>query len=267
MTSVPPLAAKLSAPFLAEPPTLPPPAQRLNVKEPPSRVDGSKREGRVGAPIVSEQPAQANPNLLNLLLEVPYKRGVHTVSVNQRYLNHEPTFDAAFELLPNVAAFGTLRAGCLYRLRLLLTNVSHLPQRFVVKHGQLTKIVCAPGVVAAGLSRELEVELTVPDTHAGPLNETLTIVTEREEILLPVSATVLTAAEHDAQGRPLRAKGVRMLATAPRDTALGQTVPLTTRDMGPGTKRFMAPSRDPEATYDLSYGGDEDDEDADVPVS
>lgn len=262
MTSVPPLASKLAAPFMSEPPTLPPPAFRLNTNAPPLRVDGTERGAKVAAPIVSEQPAQANPNLLNLLLEVPYKRGVHTVSVNQRYLNHEPTFDAAFELLPNAAAFGTLRAGCIYRFRMILTNVSNLPQRFVVKHGQQAKIVCAPGVVAAGLSRELEVEIHATDAQAGPLNETLTLVTEREEVLLPVSAHVLTAAEHDEHGRPPKAKGVRILASAPRDPRLGQTVPLTTRDVGAGTKRFSAPPRDPDAPpFDFyAYGRDDDDD-------
>jgi len=237
---------------------------------PPLRVDGSERLGRVPAPIVSEQPAQATPNLLNLLLEVPYKRGVHTVSVNQRYLNHEPTFDAAFELLPNAADFGTLRAGCLYRLKLILTNVSNLPQRFVIKHGEgslrMAKVVCATGVVAAGLSRELEVELAVPAAHTGPLDEKVSIVTEREEILLPVSALVLAPDEHDAKGRPPRAPVVRMLATSPRNPYLGQTVPLTTRDVDAGTKRFHAPPRDPEAltTNYFDYGDDDED---DVAVS
>ena len=265
--SVPPLTQSLKAQPFAEPPSLPPPAHRMSARVPP-RVDGGERMEKVLAPVVSEQPAQAAPNLLNLLLEVPYKRGVHTVSVNQRYLNHEPTFDPAFELLPAAAQFGALRAGCIYRFRLILTNVSNLPQRFVVKPGQQAKIVCQPGVVAAGLSRDLEVELNVPESSAGPLAENVTFVTEREEILLPVVATVLSPDEHDAQGHPPFAPGVRMIATAPRDSQLGRTVPLTTRDLGPGTKRFdliergvyPATGRDPERpAFNFDYGLDEED--------
>ena len=254
-TTVPPLNApspgattKLTAPFAVEPPALPPAAQRMSTRVPPRVTDGGPRAVKPVAPVVSEQPAQANPNLLNLLLEVPYKRGVHTVSVNQRYLNHEPTFDAAFELLPSHAAFGALRAPCIYRFKLLLTNVSNLPQRFVIKHGHHARVIYTPGVAAAGLSVPLEIEIAASDAIAGELLENLTIVTEREEILLPVSATILSAAAHDEHGRPPPAAGVRMLATLPRDAKLGNTVPLRTGDIDAGTKRFVAPARDPERT-------------------
>lgn len=258
MTSVPPLSQKLSAPFAAEPPVLPPPAQRLNSRVPP-RVDGSVRPSKVPAPTVSEQPAQANPNLLNLLLEVPYKRGVHTVSVNQRYLNHEPTFDAAFELMPAQASFGTLRAGCIYRFRMILVNVSNLPQRFVVKSPPGVKIVYTPGVAAPGLTVPMEVELY--ETAAGSVREIVTIVTEREEISIPVSATVLAPDEHEASNSPAPAAGVRMLAMAPRDPELGKTVPLTVRDVGAGTKRFQAPERKWEGTRpDFNAEGSDDEE-------
>ena len=128
--SVEPLALAASA--SPTPQLLPPQSVRMSNRVPP-RVDGSERMGRVGAPVVSQLPASANPNLMNLLLEVPYKRGVHTASVNQRYLNHEPTFDAAFELMPARADFGLLQAGCVYRFALKLVNVSNLTQGFNVK--------------------------------------------------------------------------------------------------------------------------------------
>ena len=257
MTAVPPLSQKLHAPFAAEPPALPPAAQRLNSRVPP-RVDGGVRASKVTAPTVSEMPAQANPNLLNLLLEVPYKRGVHTVSVNQRYLNHEPTFDAAFELMPAAATFGTLRAGCIYRFRMVLVNVSNLPQRFVVKHGQAAKVIYTPGVAAPGLTVPMEVEIY--EAHAHDIHEVVTIVTEREEISIPVTALVLGAEEHDAAGQPHPSDGVRMLATAPRDPGLGKTVPLTVRDTGAGTKRFVAPERVWEGTRPNFHAVDDDEE-------
>ena len=108
----------------------------------------------------------------------------------------------------------------------------------------------------------------MPESSAGPLAENVTFVTEREEILLPVVATVLSPDEHDAQGHPPFAPGVRMIATAPRDSQLGRTVPLTTRDLGPGTKRFdliergvyPATGRDPERpAFNFDYGLDEED--------
>ena len=259
MTAVPPLSQKLHAPFAAEPPALPPAAQRLNSRVPP-RVDGGVRASKVTAPTVSEMPAQANPNLLNLLLEVPYKRGVHTVSVNQRYLNHEPTFDAAFELMPAAATFGTLRAGCIYRFRMVLVNVSNLPQRFVVKHSPSAKVVYTPGVAAPGLTVPMEVEIYQTD-GGHEIHEVVTVVTEREEISIPVSATVLAAEEHDASGAPLPAAGVRMLATVPRDPELGKTVPLTVRDVSEGTKRFVAPAREWEGTRPNFHADGDSDED------
>ena len=224
-----------------QPPALPPPSVRLSQRVPP-RVDGTERPKKVGARNVSEMPASANPNLMNLLLEVPYKRGVHTVSVNQRYLNHEPTFDAAFELLPARADFGALQAGCVYRLALKLLNVSNLSQRFSIKQSARAKVVYTPGVVAAGMSTPLEVELCEP--AACELREVLTIVTEREEISLPVSATFYDS------GGPFGVPrgGVRLLATAPRDPELHRTVAATVADLNAGTKRFLAPTRNLEYT-------------------
>jgi len=141
-----------------QPPQLPPPSNRIVTNVPPT-VYGTVRDGKVAAPTVSVNPAQANPNLMNLLLEVPYKRGVHTVSVNQRYLNHEPTFDAAFELMPARADFGPLMAGAVYRHALKLVNVSNLSQRYSIKQNARAKVIHSPGVVAAGMSVLLEVEV------------------------------------------------------------------------------------------------------------
>ena len=263
--SVPPLRAstKLAAPFASpEPPFLPPPAQRLSTRVPP-RVDGGARAAKATAPIVSELPAQASPNLLNLLLEVPYKRGVHTVSVNQRYLNHEPTFDPAFELLPAAAHFGTLRAHAIYRFRLVLTNTSNLPQRFVVKHGpqQQSRMIFTPGVAAPGLSVPMEVEVSAPP---GKLAESLSIVTEREEIVLPVTASVISADKYDGLGHPLCAVGARMIAEEPREPDLGKTVPVTVSDPGPGTKRFAVPLRDPNAPHRPDFDDLSEDDEATV---
>jgi hypothetical protein len=81
------------------PVTMPPRAQRMS-QSVPKDVYGNDRASKVQAPEVSLNAATANPNMRNLLLEVPYKRGVRTTSVNQRYLTHEQTFDAGFVRSP-----------------------------------------------------------------------------------------------------------------------------------------------------------------------
>ena len=81
------------------PVTMPPRAQRMS-QSVPKDVYGNDRASKVQAPEVSLTAATANPNMRNLLLEVPYKRGVRTTSVNQRYLTHEQTFDAGFVRSP-----------------------------------------------------------------------------------------------------------------------------------------------------------------------
>ena len=249
-------------PFMAtdEPPQLPPPNMRLSSRVPPSIV-GTERPGRVGAPTVSQMPANANPNLMNLLLEVPYKRGVHTVSVNQRYLNHEPTFDAAFELLPARVDFGQLGVGGVYRFALKLVNVSNLTQRFTIKQKARVKLIYQPGAIAAGMALPLEVE--VCEATAGDIREVLTIVTEREEISLPVAATIL---DTPAGSEPPLRGGVRLLSTAPRDPALSKTVAPTVNDFGAGTKRFHAPPRNPEYVKPDFFGEPPDDDGTKAPA-
>ena len=255
---LPPLPATSArmAPFISsdEPPQLPPPNVRMSSRVPLS-VYGSERGGRVAAPTVSFPPAASNPNLMNLLLEVPYKRGVHTVSVNQRYLNHEPTFDAAFELLPARADFGVLAVGRVYRFPLKLVNVSNLSQRFSIKQNPRARLVFAPGAVAAGMALPLELEIC--EMAPSELREVLTIVTEREEISLSVSATVVDVADGV---EPAVQGGVRMLAAAPRDPALLKTIAPTVNDVDGGTKRFAAPPRDPAYVKPDFFGEPPDEE-------
>jgi len=231
------------------PPMLPPPANRMNGRIPP-RIDGSNRAAKVPAPHVSEQPAAANPNLSNLLLEVPYKRGVHTISINQRYMNHDPTLDAAFELLPSAASFGCVRVGCVARLKLKLVNVSNLPQRFVIKGPRggsgAISVVYTPGVAAPGISIPLEVE--VCSKVAADIREVVTVVTEREEIALAVDATVLDGEAYAAHlaaldgGKP-KLTLPRIIGAEPRDPALYKTVPRHVDEPTLGTKRFTVPER------------------------
>lgn len=189
--------------------------------------------------------------MANLLTEVPYKRGVHTMSVNQRYLLHEPKLEAAFELTPGNASFGCLKVGSVARLKLKLVNVSNLPQRFTIKeprsNGRAVSVVYTPGVAAPGITVPIEVE--VCSSTPGELHEVVTVVTEREEISLPVDATILDDAAFEAQqstqanGRSVL-KLPRIIGNEPRDLSLSKIVPRRVDEKSMGTKRFTAPERD-----------------------
>uniref|UniRef100_A0A7S4B3M1 Uncharacterized protein n=1 Tax=Chrysotila carterae TaxID=13221 RepID=A0A7S4B3M1_CHRCT len=203
------------------------------------------------SPEANGNTAAANPNTRNLLLEVPYKRGVRTTSINQRYLTQRSTFEAAFELMPSAANFGTLRAGCVYRLPFKLINVSSLQQRFNVKGGgpAVSVVTEAKGrVAAAGMNVAIEVEVGSPTPLE--LHEVLTVVTERETISLPVSATILSGDDYDAYlsstsssprflaaGAPVP----RLISTSMRDPALLKTVRLQPGDTDAGRKAFTLP--------------------------
>lgn len=232
-----------------QPVTLPPRAQRMS-QSVPTDVYGNPRD-KVAAPEVSEAAATANPNMRNLLLEVPYKRGVRTASVNQRYLTHEQTFDAAFELLPASASFGVLKAGSLYRLKLKLVNVSNLPQRFRFEaHGSaaaagIVKLIYTPGVAAAGMAVPVEVEVGSDET--AEVREVVTVLTEREEISLPISASILEAdayAEYLASSKSGQRKGPavpRLVSTSLRTPGLHKTMAARVGDQSAGALRGLAP--------------------------
>lgn len=193
--------------------------------------------------------AGANPNMRNLLIEVPYKRGVRTASINQRLLNHEPSFEAAFELMPATAEFGVLRCGCLYRLPFKLINVSCLPQRFMFKGGShALRVIYTPTSAAPGTTTKIEIE--VGAEAPIDLREVLTIVTEREAISLPVSATILSDSAYEEylstrRGAPPLPPGAavpRLLATQMRPADLHKTVPALVGDGDGGRKRVTAPA-------------------------
>lgn len=230
------------------PVAIPPRTQRMSHSV-PKDVYGNDRGGKVMAPEVSLAAAAANPNMRNLLLEVPYKRGVRTTSINQRYLTHEQTFDAAFELLPSEANFGTLKAGSLYRLKLKLVNVSSLPQRFRFEaHGPAAasgalKVVYTPGVAAAGMSMPVEVE--VASAEPLEIHEIVTAVTEREEISLPISAHILA---DEAYGEYIATSASRKGPLAPRlvsaslrSPELHKTLSIKVGDASAGALRGLAP--------------------------
>jgi hypothetical protein len=189
----------------------------------------------------------------NLLLEVPYKRSVRTLSINQRLLAQEsnpaPTFQPAFELMPAAAAFGTLRAGCIYRLGFKLINVSAIPQRFNGKcHSPALRLVFRPGVAAPGMAVPIEVE--VGCEAAAEIHEIVTVVTERESISLPVSASVLSDEAYEAYLGSARAKAVpagaavpRLLSTSMRDPAMLKSFALRPGDTDAGRLKGLAPTR------------------------
>jgi len=181
-------------------------------------------------------------------------------------MNHDPTLDAAFELLPSAASFGVLRVGAVGRLKLKLVNVSNLPQRFVIKgpakgpkgEQPAVSVVYTPGVAAPGISIPIEVEVCAQEP--AELREVVTVVTEREEITLPVDATVLddaAFAEYEAQGGFGGSKPKltlpRILGAEPRDKDLYKTVPRRIDEATLGTKRFTAPATRGGGTREMNY--------------
>ena len=103
----------------------------------------------------------------------------------------------------------------------------------------------------------LPLEVEICEMAPSELREVLTIVTEREEISLSVSATVVDVA---GGVEPALKGGVRMLAAAPRDPALLKTIAPTVNDIDGGTKRFAAPPRDPSYVKPDFFGEPPDEE-------
>jgi hypothetical protein len=91
------------------------------------------------------------------------------------------------------------------------------------------------------------IEVEICEVAPLELREVITIVTEREEISLPVTAHVVLASD-PSLGTALAPKGVRMLSSVGRDPVLARTVAPSVHDTGAGTKRFVAPPRNPEYT-------------------
>lgn len=192
---------------------------------------------------------RSNPNVANLLGEVPYKRGVNTVSISQRYLYQESKLDPAFELTPAKVSFGCLKAGSVARHKLKLVNVSNLPQRFNIKEprtpNRSVSVVYTPGVAAPGMTVPIEVE--VCSSTPGEIHEVVTVVTEREEISLPVDAIILDEEAYAAQcgneAKPTL-KLPRIISNEPRDLSVSRTVARRVDEKMMATKRFTAPERD-----------------------
>jgi len=278
VAAAPPLAPELPAvetpPRHPEPP--PPPDETLREEAGATGVTGADRaaDSPVGAwgqwghdaaaepsPGFSvatrgrgaEQMASSHPNMRNLLVEVPYKRGVRTLSINQRLLSQEtnpsPTFQPAFELMPASAPFGKLRAGCIYRLRLKLVNVSAIPQRFNVRcQSAALRLVFRPGVAAPGMAVPFEVEVGCEEP--AEIHEIVKVVTERESISLPVSASVLSDEAYETYLGSARVKSVpagtavpRLLSTSMRDPALLKSFALRPGDTDAGRLKGLAPTR------------------------
>jgi len=210
-------------------------------------------ETRLGAVAASQ------PNLRSLLLEAPYKRGVRTVSMTQRLAEPSPAFRPAFELMPARADFGALRVGCLYRLPLRLINVTAVPQRFTIHGGAPPlKVVCKRGVAAPGMPVPLELE--VGNDTEMELEATITVLTERESISLPVSASIVSAESLDAaRAAPTDAPAPRLLSTTLRDPRLLKSYAPRPGDRDAGRLKGLAPER-PEGG-EVAGGGEDEDSD------
>ena len=127
--------------------------------------------------------------------------------------------------------------------------MSNLPQRFRFEaHGAAAasgalKLVYIPGVAAPGMSVPVEVE--VASAEPLEIHELVTVVTEREEISLPISAVILG---DEAYGEYIASSASRKGPLAPRIISaslrspdLHRTQAAKVGDVSAGALRGLAP--------------------------
>ncbi|XP_006902719.1 PREDICTED: sperm-associated antigen 17-like [Elephantulus edwardii] len=131
---------------------------------------------------------------------------VNTSSVASAAIRNAKSSPFGFHLFPSAVNFGVLREGYTYAVSVKLKNIGVDFCRFRVKQPPLStgiKVTYKPGPVAAGLQKELKVELFAMAIGDGGtkgvshISHNIEIITEHEILLLPVAATVLTNMNYD----------------------------------------------------------------------
>ena len=131
-----------------------------------------------------------------------------------------------FEVVPQQLNLGDLCEGGVYRLGLVLVNTSQNMGRFRLgRRGRPAKdaaepeagfpasepgcdsvshrirVVYQPGALAAGMKRNMEVEVAALTPAAGasatPVDDFVEIIAEKQVIRVPVVGRVVAAAKHD----------------------------------------------------------------------
>ncbi|XP_043927420.1 sperm-associated antigen 17 [Protopterus annectens] len=192
------------------------------------KLQGQARAADVKLPscILSSKPMSI-PNYKFVEVEDPVRRKVNTVSVaGPKRRGKDPI--RGFMLFPCEVDFGVLREGYTYATNVSMQNVGIDSCRFQVKQPPPStglRVNYTPGPVAAGMKTDLEIELySIASGLEGPegvgcIAHHIEIVTEVETLLLPVTATVLTANiyENRPENYPKgeKAARVRLVSTQP----------------------------------------------------
>uniref|UniRef100_A0A3Q1HUT0 Sperm-associated antigen 17-like n=1 Tax=Acanthochromis polyacanthus TaxID=80966 RepID=A0A3Q1HUT0_9TELE len=160
-------------------------------------VTGKPRQSKVRLPasILSSKPYTV-PNQKFLTVEEPVRRKCRTVS-----LTNPSTIARGFQLLPESVDFGTLQDGTTSTVTVVMKNVGVDACRFHVKQPSPCtglRVIYKPGLVAAGLQVELQVQLfamcAAPTGELEPntfISQDVIINTETDIFCLPVTANIL----------------------------------------------------------------------------
>jgi hypothetical protein len=178
---------------------------------------------------------------------MPVRRHTHTSSVMQRSMliekkrlegsmfdddeDAEGSGTRMFRLRPRQASFGTIRAGGVFRHKLVITNVSVEKARYRVKQptSDLVSVVYTPGGVAAGMSVVIEIEIYAE--LPVEIDEELRVETEAEQFVIPIRASVLSGedfAAWQAKGMQLPKHVKELQSGAPKRSCRSKQAPMAT---------------------------------------
>ncbi|XP_064627357.1 sperm-associated antigen 17-like isoform X2 [Lineus longissimus] len=184
---------------------------------------------KVPAYIKAGRPG-AQPNGKFAQVEDPVRRQVFTSSVaGATEKGHVLLKDLrGFELLPERVDFGILREGYTYQFPVHLKNTGVDSCRFKLKQPPPStglKVLYKPGAVAAGMKTTLAIEIYAiavgveGNSGVGGVGHDLEIITETDSLILPIAATILTAAEYDNRDpknlQRGKKAGVQLISTKP----------------------------------------------------
>lgn len=100
----------------------------------------------------------------------------------------------SFNVLPESARFGPLRAGQNYELTLSCKNEDMLTQRITVRNPQDKRIRVrqeTTGPIAPGIIRRIIIEIVARDDDSGKIDDEVQIVTKTDVYKIPVFANIL----------------------------------------------------------------------------
>lgn len=202
-------------------------------------VTGTTRNSRVQVPgYLSMSKPQASTNARYAMVEDPVRRKVCNSSVAGATPQGAEILARmrGFQLLPDTVNFGLLREGNTYSFIVALKNTGIDSCRFRIKQPPPStgmKVFYKPGPVAAGMKGEINIEIYAiavgveGGRGVGQIQHSLEIITETDQLLLPIKASVMTAYEYDKQQEMRLSPGVEQLNNKPPPAGISRLNKLT----------------------------------------